>query len=473
MSDEEVTVEPATARSWKRTVRQPKVWIPSVVGAVVVTGVVVAAASAGGGAPLASPSVTPSASSSTATSATALPSSTPSAVVSEPATPMPSVSPSSEPSQSEGAEEARWEQAYELAHEVDSVTPVWSPDSHYVAITAGVLDIAGRANVMIVDTVAGSEVWMEFCGYPLAWSHTGNRLAVMGCDEHNRVLRVVNATSTTNKIYEFTDMDQATAVAWSADDKAIILAEGPSWHANGSSIIGVNLATGKQTTIDAGGLLTMSASGDRMAYWADEDGDGHATALVVSRPDGSKREVLVPESEEAAPLQNRAPQWAPDGSAIAYQYDRANGTTDWMVRDLASGATQQVTGINKPAGYGQIRWSPDGQRLFISSGKTAWVVSRQGDLHAKSKIRYQAYPETAWGPDGDSVYVSYHATKPSELWHLESEAGSNQDWLEPFEGNSEYEADAAPTYSPDGTKYMWTGYAPPSLALTVFVNVPY
>ena len=473
MSEDSVSVEPARSRGWKATLRRPKVWIP-VVSVVVVVGVVGAvAANAAIGKPLASanasetisasPHPTGSATPALSGSPSASPSESPSAAASAPpaasssASPSPSASPTNE-----------WVQTYDLDGADYLLGIKWTPDSRYVAVSGTWQESGETGNLAIVDAASSEIARMDACGYPLAWSHTGNRLAAVACGgDGDRVLRILDTAATTKAKLTLTGAEKVRALAWSANDNTIVYTSSPRWDANGSSVMSLNLGTGAVTTLDVGGLLSASPAGDRIAYWADEDGDGVASALVVSNFDGSQRRVLQKERSSATLQQPLAPEWAPDGSALAYRYDdTADATTTWNVYEFNGGGAVQLMSVNKPSGYGQIRWAPDAEKLLVSFNRSALAVSREGDLLAKERVTSQLYPETRWSSDGESVLLSYHSGKPNQTWHV------SEDWRETTPGTDELEPDGPSVISPDGTMSAWAGHHHRNTLLTLVVQSP-
>lgn len=77
-----------------------------------------------------------------------------------------------------------------------------------------------------------------------------------------------------------------------------------------------------------------------------------AGALAAANGDGSGVRCLVSEAKDAV--------WSPDGSAIAFNEDKAHGSSALMTLTIANGAVQTVQDDVVAA---TASWSPDGQRL--------------------------------------------------------------------------------------------------------------
>jgi TolB protein len=117
------------------------------------------------------------------------------------------------------------------------------------------------------------------------------------------------------------------------------------------------------------------------------------------------------------------PQWAPDGTKIAYvEFDQEGYPwhhTRIVVADLASGATTTLVdweGVSVLA----PRWSPDGKRLAFTSDRAGWANIWTIDL-AGGDARHMVedtweHAEPTWAPDGLEILFDSDADGDLELY---------------------------------------------------------
>jgi dipeptidyl aminopeptidase/acylaminoacyl peptidase len=229
---------------------------------------------------------------------------------------------------------------------------------------------------------------------------------------------------------------------------------------------------------------------------------GDKRGLVIARPDGSERRYLAPLEGTNAPLPNTGKRiaWSPDGKRIAYVTaqpgpETADATGDPVVItrylykptasegnthfndnkrlhifvvDVASGATQQLTGGTHYEH--SIDWSPDGREIaFISNREPNEDQFFNYDLLAINpetrEIRRLTTTESAeyrphWSPDGKTI--AYQATKRG-LTDLETTMEDTHVWLIGAGGTNRYELSGAidnrqgdPQWSTDGRSVFFT-----------------
>jgi Tol biopolymer transport system component len=163
--------------------------------------------------------------------------------------------------------------------------------------------------------------------------------------------------------------------------------------------------------IDDAAVPDWSPDGRTIAYQSYRTGNYHVWTV---RPDGSARTALT-----SGPYDDREPVWSPDGTRIAFSSDRAGGTYDIWVLDVATGRLTRWT--SGPDQESQPTWSPDGKEIAYVVGKTVPAPTRAiGALAQLSSTTVQAtdgaghtrtlvtepsgtITSPSWGPDGTSV----------------------------------------------------------------------
>lgn len=175
---------------------------------------------------------------------------------------------------------------------------------------------------------------------------------------------------------------------------------------------------------------TFSPDGAWVYFTSERNGDGNSD-LFRSRLDGGGIEELI-----SGPPVDDAGVLSPDGKRLAFVSTRDTYTANIWVKDLETGALQNLTGAAPvagdpylPNGFFRPSWSPDGQWLVFSSDRnTDWrghdyprgwehtqelsiyLISSDGQEFRRlvSKPGY-SYGLPKWSPDGRHV-VFYEIT---------------------------------------------------------------
>ncbi len=175
---------------------------------------------------------------------------------------------------------------------------------------------------------------------------------------------------------------------------------------------------------------TPSADGAWVVFTSERNADGQSD-IYRARLDGSAMEPLVTGSsmDDAGAL-------SPDGKTLAFVSTREGYRANIWLRDMASGALRQLTGVDDIKGaegmpdcYFRPAWSPDGQWIAFSSDiNTRWMGHSDGNgwEHPQELSIYVIRPDGSgfrqiaskpghclgspkWSPDGSRI-VFYEMT---------------------------------------------------------------
>jgi Tol biopolymer transport system component/serine/threonine protein kinase len=232
----------------------------------------------------------------------------------------------------------------------------------------------------------------------------------------------------------------------------------------GSSSGGDALLLGNPTQVTlASGWETdpaLSPDGTLVAYSSNQEGD--PDIWLTGFRGGSSVHLA------ASPANDEKPAWFPDGSAIAFASNRGGRWNVWKVPALGGEATPLVEDARDPAisrdgthiafersdeaGESRIyvapladttrarrvtsgadlalqpendpAWSPDGQTLCFSSGRSLKVVAASGGHPREITTDRQYDIEPVWSPDGRRVYFSSLRGGVAALWQVTADGGT-------------------------------------------------
>ena len=157
--------------------------------------------------------------------------------------------------------------------------------------------------------------------------------------------------------------------------------------------------------------------------------------VLASIPDGEHRPLTQGSSDTA-------PRFSPDGTQVAFVRPDERGRKQLWVIPLDFGEARRVTGVE--GGVGDIAWSPDGGRIaFVSDVKPEEGAASEAGPEVKvvRRIRYRI---DAGGWRGDAF---------RHVFVVDVESGAVR---QVTSGEGE---DAAPVWSPDGTRIAYVSDA--------------
>lgn len=247
------------------------------------------------------------------------------------------------------------------------------------------------------------------------------------------------------------------ATAWSPDGKQIAFITNISgrnnlWlvHSSGGWPVQLTISDQRQTR------PAWSPNGQWIAYMSDKDGDEQWDIFMVSPQTGEV--VNLTNTPEVA---EEDPTWSPDGRYLAWQTKpKTSSTFEIEVFDTLLRKRRALTsGTPKHLGNMQPIWSPDGKRIAytqwhatgkdsnifiidVATGKATNLTEHQGE---------HSYSAAEWSPDGEKLLITSNAGNGYDNVALLDIASKKLDWLT----HDKWEIEAG-NFSPNGKQLTWT-----------------
>jgi Tol biopolymer transport system component len=267
----------------------------------------------------------------------------------------------------------------------------------------------------------------------------------------------------------------------SFDDQAALSPDGRtlafvSTRADGTANIWLMDLASKKTanlTADRSGNFrpSWSPDGGWIAFTSDRDSQPGAfpgmwehlqsLGVYVIKTDGTDLRRLTRKDGVAG-----SPSWSADGRKVlfyetdevgAYLAKSGNSRTEVASVDVTSGEILRYTASNETKL--SPRWLPDGRISYIkraadeTAGLRIWHPSRRVETIIRGPVR-----NASWSPDGKSV-----------VYERIARLGSIEHLIPTFSPDPEFElllSEPFPSFSPDGTKLVYSQYGPGKSATT-------
>lgn len=206
----------------------------------------------------------------------------------------------------------------------------------------------------------------------------------------------------------------------------------------------------------------------KIVFSSDRHGSG--LSIWTMNPDGSNPTRLTDEKSRTdlpsfIHIYDDRPAWSPDATKIAFVSNRDNAGFIYTIN--ADGTNlQRLTDRD----FGGPTWSPDGKKIALVVSRFPWgldkpssdiyVINSDGTGLTKLISDSGENLGFTWSPDGKQL--AFASTRDpdgrSRIWVMNSD-GSNQRRLTDIHdtNNPVFYYDATPSWSPDGTKILFTG----------------
>ena len=231
--------------------------------------------------------------------------------------------------------------------------------------------------------------WFDSFGDP-SWTRDGTALAYFVGYSDTHKIHVFQVPTRSHEEFPLRGDARSFEPSWSPDGTRIAVTElWRSWDIGTefarSTIKILSLDTGRKVAVTRPRLDRVdtepawSPDGGTMAFARRQKGEPQTIWLI--HPDGTGARQLT---------RGRSPSWSAAGDRLAF----ALGGSIYEVRADGSDRKRIRSGFRHPL----VRWSPDGTKLLIASGRNAWVADADG--RRWMRVLHEAYDVEglAWRP---------------------------------------------------------------------------
>jgi TolB protein len=205
-----------------------------------------------------------------------------------------------------------------------------------------------------------------------SWSRDGKSLVFSEMSDAGTQIAMVNLVTGQTRSLEATPRGLNITPVFSADDKAIIYANGTDSRTSLVTVPLDNMSTVKHLPLnrsfDADEPI-LSPDGTRIAYVSSRP---KTPQIFSSNLDGTDERVEAPAPPKTR-VYHTSPDWSPDGSMIAYQQQNGDFQV-WVVNR----ADKKVRRLTSKGENEDPSWAPDARHIALTSNrggaKAIWIL---------------------------------------------------------------------------------------------------
>lgn len=278
-------------------------------------------------------------------------------------------------------------------HRLSDEIVLWATGTPGIATTR-ILFISGN-RVWRIDSDGHGPVAVTAPGrtaYSPAWAPDGRRFVFTEYQEGKWVVVLQGATTSTRQVFPTTATTVNLTPAVSPDGRRLAFARqvGRAYAIHQASLADLCCVERLTPGRFAENLSpTYSPDGRRIAFVSSRAG---APQIYAMSADGTDQELLVPYDYGASGA-SFAPDWSPDGNAVAL-HRQLGGGFQVMVFDLTTDRVRQVTSEGRNE---DPSWAPDGRHIVFVSDRTGRQQLHVIDLET-ARVRVLRTPAAALLP---------------------------------------------------------------------------
>jgi tol-pal system beta propeller repeat protein TolB len=251
--------------------------------------------------------------------------------------------------------------------------------------------------IRVVDSDGANDVAVTRSGLSLspAWSPDAASVVYSTLSDRGSQIVITNLHTAQVTVLGSATTGLNITPVFTPDGRSIVYATG---NDQGTNIVRADIASGFVTPLTVANNRgdnaspTFSPDGRRIAFLSSR---ARYPQIYAMDADGSNVELVTPYNP-AVRTYRTAPDWSPDGRAIAYE--QQNGDFQVWVVSLRDKAMRRLTSEGENEGPS---WAPDGRHMAISStrsgSKQIWVLDTQSGRF-RQLTRNPGARLAAWSP---------------------------------------------------------------------------